>query len=159
VNRYVDCGNGTVTDTVTGLIWVKNADCISARSYAAANQAAASLGEDGQCDLTDGSSAGDWRLPTKAEWEATIARAVALGCVFGAPPPKGFPSLTNDAGAACLIEGSTSFVGVQSNSPYWSSDSEEANPIEAWRVQLRFGFISPGGKNPAFFVWPVRGGH
>jgi len=23
VNRYVDCGNGTLTDTVTGLIWLK----------------------------------------------------------------------------------------------------------------------------------------
>ena len=26
-NRYVDCENGTVTDTVTGLIWLKNAGC------------------------------------------------------------------------------------------------------------------------------------
>ena len=27
-NRYVDCGNGTVTDTVTGLIWLQDADCL-----------------------------------------------------------------------------------------------------------------------------------
>ena len=27
-NRYVDCGNGTVTDTVTGLIWLQQADCL-----------------------------------------------------------------------------------------------------------------------------------
>jgi hypothetical protein len=26
-NRYVNCGNGTVTDTVTGLIWLQNANC------------------------------------------------------------------------------------------------------------------------------------
>ena len=26
-NRLVDCGNGTVTDTATGLIWLKNANC------------------------------------------------------------------------------------------------------------------------------------
>ena len=26
-NRYVDCGNGTVTDTVTGLIWLQDAAC------------------------------------------------------------------------------------------------------------------------------------
>ncbi len=32
-NRYVDCGNGTVTDTVTGLIWLKNANCFSFQNY------------------------------------------------------------------------------------------------------------------------------
>ena len=77
-NRYVNCGNGTVTDTVTGLIWLQNANCFS-EIYSAANQAAAGLAA-GQCGLTDGSSAGDWRLPTKAEWQATIARAVGLAC-------------------------------------------------------------------------------
>jgi hypothetical protein len=25
---YVDCGNGTVTDNRTGLVWLKNADCL-----------------------------------------------------------------------------------------------------------------------------------
>ena len=40
-NRYVDCGNGTVTDTVTGLIWLKQADCLGINDWAAANQAAA----------------------------------------------------------------------------------------------------------------------
>jgi hypothetical protein len=60
-NRYVDCGNGTVTDTVTGLIWLKNANCFSIINHSAANQAAAGLAA-GQCGLTDGSSAGDERV-------------------------------------------------------------------------------------------------
>ena len=84
VNRYVNCGNGTVTDTATGLIWLKNASCFRTNSYASANQAAAALA-DGQCGLTDGSTVGDWRLPTRGEWETTIARAVALGCKAGSP--------------------------------------------------------------------------
>ena len=76
----MDCGNGTVTDTVTGLIWLKQADCLGVHDWAAANRAAAGL-KDGDCGgLTDKSSPGDWRLPTKDEWSATIARAVALGC-------------------------------------------------------------------------------
>ena len=83
-NRYVNCGNGTVTDTVTGLIWLQNANCFGVQNYATANQAAAGLA-DGQCGLTDGSSAGDWRLPTKAEWEATVARAVASGLQVRGP--------------------------------------------------------------------------
>src|SRR5262249_32071128 len=39
-NRYVDCGNGTVTDTVTGLIWLKQWNCLATdNAWAAANQA------------------------------------------------------------------------------------------------------------------------
>ena len=49
-NRYVNCNNGTVTDTVTGLIWLQQVDCISPRDYAAANNAAALLAT-GQCGL------------------------------------------------------------------------------------------------------------
>jgi hypothetical protein len=70
-----------VTDSVTGLIWLKNAGCLGSADWATANQIAAAL-NDGDCGgvLTDGSSPGDWRLPTKDEWTATVARAVALGC-------------------------------------------------------------------------------
>jgi hypothetical protein len=123
-NRYVDCGNGTVTDTVTGLIWLKNAACLGSADWAAANVAAAALAN-GQCGLTDGSSPGDWRLPTKDEWVATIARAVALGCTISGPGTE--PSLTNNDGHACLSVGPSSFAGVASDS-YWSSTANEANP-------------------------------
>ena len=155
-NRYVDCGNGTVTDTVTGLIWLQNANCdtISPTAYAAANQAAAGLA-DGQCGLTDGSSPGDWRLPTKAEWEATIAPAVALGCYFlGAGSP---PSLTSDPGTDCLSAGPTSFAGVQG--VYWSSSAHEGFPSKGWVMNGVSGeLIDLIDKSNVFPVWLVRGG-
>ena len=153
-NRYVDCGNGTVTDTVTGLIWLKNANCFSIQAYSAANQAAAGLAA-GQCGLTDGSSAGDWRLPTKAEWEATIARAVALGCKWGGAGSP--PSLTNDPATDCLSAGPTSFTGVQS-SAYWSSQGTDGAPTLAYYVSLVNGTITYVAKVTGNFVWPVRGG-
>ena len=43
IHRYVDCGNGTVHDTVTNLIWLKNANCFGYMYYAAGNNAAAGL--------------------------------------------------------------------------------------------------------------------
>jgi hypothetical protein len=46
--------------------------------WAAANQSAAALG-DGQCGLTDHSSPGDWRLPSRDEWIATLAGAIGAG--------------------------------------------------------------------------------
>lgn len=142
-----------MTDTVTGLIWLQQADCLSTAVYAAANQAAAGL-KDGDCSLTDGSSAGDWRLPTKDEWSATIARAVALGCTF----PGTHPSLTNDAGATCLSVGPSSFAGVVSGN-YWSSTANETDPVFAWFANLSFGNVDDvSGKVNAVRVWPVRGG-
>ena len=118
-----------MTDTVTGLIWLKQADCLSPAPWAAANNAAAGV-KHGDCGLTDNSAAGDWRLPTKAEWEATVARALAGGCTFGNPP-----SLTNDAGTGCLAAGGSSFAGVASGG-YWSSSSFEGIPDHAWYAGL-----------------------
>jgi hypothetical protein len=54
--RWIDNGNGTLTDTMTGLIWLKQADCIRqtlSDAIAAVNKLAS-----GQCGLTDGSAAG-----------------------------------------------------------------------------------------------------
>jgi len=161
-NRYVDCGNGTVTDTVTDLIWLKDASCLGLLEWIPANQAAASLKE-GDCSLTDHSSPGDWRLPTADEWSATVARAVALGC--GTPTA---PSLTDDAGTTCYdAAGGTSFVGVFASTPvdpnmiYWSSNANELSPTKALVMFLNGGFS--GGSVLKHLLhagaWPVRSGH
>lgn len=71
--RIVDCENGTLTDGVTGLIWLADPSCFSSTSWASGNADADTLG-DGACDLTDQSSPGDWRLPTAEEWR--LSRAV-----------------------------------------------------------------------------------
>lgn len=153
VNRYVDCGNGTVADMVTGLIWLKQMTCLQGGTWAESNQRAAGL-KNGDCGLTDKSSAGDWRLPTIAEWQATIARAVALGCIggfFG-------PSLTDDAGTACQASGTgSSFSGFLSFY-FWSATSDELQP-EWSKFSLIFdGTIDQAPKLFQFGVWPVRGG-
>jgi hypothetical protein len=161
VNRYVDCGNGTVTDTVTGLMWLKQWDCLPNNTWAAANQAAAGL-KNGDCGLADNSASGDWRLPTKAEWEATIAHAVALGCKGG--ESGGPPSLTDDAGTACYGNGAeSSFAGLPSfGNPrlflYWSSTAIELGPDTAWEAHLGGGFVNVNlnGKPDPLRVWPVR---
>jgi hypothetical protein len=155
-NRYVDCGNGTVTDTVTGLIWLKQWDCLPTNTWVAANHAVAGL-KDGDCSLTDKSSPGDWRLPTIAEWEATIARAIALGCTF--PGSGGPPSLTNDSGTACYGAGAgSSFAAVAASDGYWSSTTNEVVPGNAWYAYFRYGELLLGDKTGSIRVWPVRGG-
>ena len=155
MNRYVNCGNGTVTDTVTRLIWLQAADCLGWAFWAEANQAAADL-KDGDCGLTDGSSPGDWRLATRAEWEATVDRATGvIDCkdAFG-------PSLTNDAGTDCLFSGDgTSFVGVASDL-YWSGTTFGFSPSISFAISLVDGNARNTFAKGAITlrVWPVRGG-
>ena len=72
--RYTDNGDGTIRDNNTGLIWLKDAFCYDLNGSSGAHwddavSAVASLAS-GNCNLTDGSVAGDWRLPLMLEWDA-----------------------------------------------------------------------------------------
>jgi hypothetical protein len=70
--RWIDNGNGTVTDIVTGLVWLKQANCINlpwAGAVAAVNNLAS-----GQCGLSDGSAAGQWRMPNRNEMQSMADR-------------------------------------------------------------------------------------
>ncbi len=151
--RFYDCGNGTITDASTGLIWMKDASCLGAIFYAEANQRAAGLGT-GQCGLSDGSFPGDWRLPTKAEWQATMARALTLGCTGASAP-----TFTNDAGTACYGSGAgSSFTGLTS-ATFWTSTTYDVNPGNAWYADLLIGTMNDFLKtNGTPRVWAVRGG-
>ena len=153
--RFVDCGNGTVTDTVTGLIWLQDASCATlpglggeTGNYVAGNEAAASL-QDGDCGLTDRSSPGDWRLPTKAEWQTIIDQANTNGC--------GAPFFPDTLGTGCCGVDPCAFAGVQSDF-YWSSTTLASSPNGAWDARLVFGSVGFGNKTFNDFVWPVRAG-
>lgn len=158
--RYVDNGDGTVTDRQTGLKWLQNANCFGRKlAWTSASNSAAQLNS-GECGLTDGSVEGDWSLPTKEEWEITVADAVSFGCTLsGANNP---PSLTDTEGIGCFAdEDSPLFTDVVS-SFYWSSTPHADIPHYVWGVLLYSGYIasSPECCYPGVsgYVWPVRGG-
>ena len=71
-SRFVDNKDGTVTDSLTQLIWLKNLNCFGFLDWRSAALEVKSL-QEGDCGpnpdlaLSDGSSAGDWRLPTMSE--------------------------------------------------------------------------------------------
>ena len=152
-SRYVDCGNGTVTDTVTRLVWLKDSNCLGSVQWAAANQAAAGLAA-GQCGLTDGSRAGDWRLPTEAEWQAMTHAGRSI-----VTPACTAPALTKDDGITCFGNGSlASFAPLVGTGTFWSSSSSAADPDLASAVALSDGGTSGTAKTNGLRVWPVRAG-
>ena len=145
VQRFIDNGNGTVTDTRTGLIWLKNAN---PRGYGDWNSAVAYCNSlsSGTAGLTDGSTVGQWRLPSKEELEG-----------IGTDPPttwfEGYPPVT-------WTKPGTPFTNVQ-HSYYWSSTTGGDYPGCAWIVYGYDGYVNfYDGKSGTFpnYVWPVRTG-
>ena len=133
--RFTDNLNGTVTDNLTGLIWLKNADCFGSHNWANALSTVNVLAE-GSCSLTDSSVAGDWRLPNIKELQSLID----FGQLFPALPPGHL------------------FLNVQTDA-YWSSTSDALSPTTlAWIIYLPAGGAVAIGKENLHSVWAVRGG-
>jgi len=134
--RLTDNGNGTITDNLTGLIWLKNANCFSAVIWDQALSNCNGL-QNGSCGLTDGSSAGDWRLPNYKELFSLVDIAN-----YEPPLPTGH-----------------SFTNVVTTD-YWTSSTGVFNDANsAFQVNMRYGYTSFSEKIYYNYVWPVRGGH
>jgi hypothetical protein len=120
--RFVDNGDGTVTDTETNLMWTKNADPFGRLNWHDAMS---------RCSSFSISGIGGWRLPSMDELVA-LYHAIRHGHPF---------------------------YGVRP-SVYWSSTTHAPNSINAWNVNMRFGFIqtNSASKHLTNHVWPVRAG-
>jgi len=129
---------------LTGLIWLKNANCFGNRAWNTALSDSNGLST-GTCGLTDGSNAGDWRLPNRKE-------------LFSLMHDEYYdPVLPNTAGTGQWTEGDP-FNNVQSFY-YWSSTTYVFSYALAFEVGIGDGYVSHLPKTSAIYVWPVRGGH
>jgi hypothetical protein len=145
VPRFTGNGDGTVTDNLTGLMWLKNANCFGAKTWAQALTDANDLAH-GTCGLIDGSSAGDWRLPNIVELESLVHSG------YNEEDCSGSPCGTN---AAWL--NTQGFENVQSVY-YWSGTSCAGFTGSAWVVDVCGGYVVAYGKSRLSYVWPVRAG-
>jgi hypothetical protein len=155
--RFTDNSDGTVTDNLTGLRWLADANCTETVGGVIKNSGVLSWSNaitwsnnlaGGDCGLTDSSEAGDWRLPNIFEMESLRAMQY-----FD-------PALSNDAGTAKWAEDATSTFSNVQRSSYWSSTTAASNANEAFYVNFYYGLVSPGSKVDApinnRYVWPVR---
>lgn len=154
--RFTDNKNGSVTDNLTGLIWLKNANCTDtvggiARSSGLLDWPSALTWSNnlatGKCGLADNSAAGDWRLPNINELRSLVDYS------------------RNDPD----LPGGHPFTDVQSVW-YWSSTSNPVFTAGAFNVGMSRGSIHSTGKlrgiggasrvgkksDSGLGVWPVR---
>jgi len=146
--RFTDNEDGTVTDNLTGLIWLKNANCDGQKEGRPALIFCNEL-ENGSCGLTDGSSAGDWRLPNVKELQSLIDYGFSN------------PALPDTAGTGKWTDGDP-FTNVQTGATtgyYWTSTWPEFDSFSHYYVDVTRGRVSDADSESSYYVWPVRGGN
>jgi hypothetical protein len=146
--RFTDQGDGTVLDNLTGLIWLKKANCIGTDNSTFDTDGTGGDGKvywqtalDFVADLNTtpvncGVSQTDWRLPNRKE----LLSLIDLG-EFNPALPSGHL-----------------FLDVQSFY-YWSATTRASATSNAWNVTFSDGHAGNVNKaTNAYYVWPVRGG-
>ena len=140
--RFTDNLNGTITDNLTGLIWLKDAKCFGLLEWRTAMDRVKGLA-DGTCGLTDKSVAGNWRVPNRNE----LTSLLDLG-TFGPALPPGH-LFTNFA-----------YQPFQPTHLYWTSTTSAEHSGWVWSVDFYRGTMgnqaTKGGMS-AYFI-AVRGG-
>jgi hypothetical protein len=145
--RFTDNGDGTVTDNLTGLIWLKDANCPGSTKtwQEALDWVKDPLNSGGTaCSGYTAGSLTDWRLANVRELQSLIHYGVFQ------------PAVPNTAGTGKWSEGNP-FSGVQYY--YWSSSTTAGNSEFALWVDFFDGLVFDEDKDFQFYyVWPVRGG-
>ena len=162
--RFTDHGNGTITDNLTGLIWLKNANCPNryinwptARTYIAELN---STGTMNGISCGDTSGAGnthqtDWRMPNVRE----LFSLLNFGFIH--------PVISNAAGTGngTSSDPFSNFAAVSGGGlNFWSSTTMLWRSNHAYRVDLYEGHVAEENKNGDEFlngqsyVIAVRGG-
>jgi hypothetical protein len=133
--RFTDNNNGTITDNLTGLIWLKDATCLDQRNWTNALAAVGNLAS-GTCGLNDSSTTGQWRLPNIRELESLVDHGATIPALPASAP-------------------FTNFQG----SRYWSSTSSAGSPASnALDVNFNVGSVEGSDKSGNYYVIAVRGG-
>jgi len=139
--RFVDFGEGALWDRTTGLYWLQNADCYGAQAYNNATPLPPLLSS-GQYGLTDGSVAGQWRMPSIEELRSLTA----------APDNYRTPSLT--------AAGFQNVGGVDGATDYWSSSQyEKEGVLRSYLLDPKHGVnasCTTFGPYSSYNIWPVR---
>jgi hypothetical protein len=158
--RWADNGNGTITDTTTGLVWEKQSDDGSVHDKdnrfgwsvtgSTAPTGAAFAVLINTLNATGFGGYRDWRLPTVDE----LATIVARGAITpGAPvvPPK----FNSGCRPSCTVLQCSCTTPLN----YWTSTPNASYDQQAWYVLFNSGDTGVAFKTLEFYARGVRGGY
>jgi len=139
-------GTGTVvSDNLTGLMWLQNANCINSTTYNPDGTGNGTVTWQHALDFVKGINNGtysscragytDWRLPNRKELRSLIDHSQ-----YSPALPTGHP-----------------FSNVQA-STYWSSTTYAGPTNVALIIYMVDGSVLNAGKSATVYVWPVRSG-
>lgn len=121
MTRFIDNRDGTITDTKTGLIWLKDANYLGGqKSYQEAAQACRDLGE-------------GWRLPERLELESLLDLIQCEPALS-----QGHPFINVQSSyywSATTYAGNTSYAWIVSMSYGYVHDDFKANGDYVWPVR------------------------
>jgi len=142
VPRFFDNGGGTITDGLTGLVWMQHASCLGINlNWFDAMAAVASFNEDpANYPACGGGDEGGWRMANVSELESLNQYRGALYAGL----PDGHPFIGLDIGT---------------NLYHWSSTTHAASPTQAYHfMHQRHGWMDTALKTTwyGYTAWIVR---
>lgn len=139
--RFTDNGDGTITDNLTGLMWMKDLGC-TYTEYETAWEYALMFAEDwigaGLCGLSDDISYTDWRLPNVHELHSLMD--------------------ISQSGPALAVGHPFVNVPAEYSSVIWTSTTHLEYTNAAYVIRLFNGHVSWEFKESSIYVLFVRGG-
>lgn len=162
---FIDNGDGTITDTSTGLMWEKKSDdgsihdkddvyTWSGASYGTTNELDGTVTSFLAALNAGAGFAGytDWRLPNRKEMESLVNLEASLPATFPAFDVSCGTWSTGNEGCT-VTTCSCTWPGL-----YWQSSTYIGAPGLAWIFDFGSGYIHADDKNVAYRVRAVRGG-
>lgn len=144
---YLDNGDGTITDTKTGLMWEKLSDDGTIHDKDAAyTWTAAVLTKVATLNANGFAGFSDWRVPNVNELQSLVR--------YGAAYPAVDPAFDTGCAASCTV---LTCSCTQSNI-YWSSSTYLDVPSIGWAVYFNDGYVVGYLKVNNGYVRAVRGG-
>ena len=157
IDHYIDNGDGTVTDTKTGLMWKKCREGLSGSNCGQGEVKAYTWSEaikKGKGAIFAGHS--DWRLPTRKELRSLVY------CSNGIPQKEAWDegcSGKDDRGgdykSPTIDQKAFPNTG---NTFYWSSSPYARVSNRAWGVNFSYGYVSVLNEYNSYRVRLVRSG-
>jgi len=133
--RFKDNGDGTITEILTGLMWVKQPENIGGIWVSAGEPVKVSWNDAiDNCNALVYAGHSDWRLPNLKELFSIVQVNQYNPCV------------------------DTVFFPNTQDNKYWTSSTYSAGTTLAWNLYFRYQLTAVTAKTTLYFVRPVRGG-